>query len=379
MGIEDCDYVGVTAMTPMYPIALEVCKSIKRINRKTVIVLGGYHATFFDRQILRGCRGIDIVVRGEGEKPFLDVLNGVSRSIIPGITYRDEYNKIRRNPDGPPLQSEEIPIPAYHLLSGHLRQYRLNISTVRGCRYKCSFCVNNVFWGKERFRNLKDVMSELTYLADKAEEGTLLHFCDNNLAGSRHRLIQLCNLLIEAKLPFSFSCDLRVDHVDEEAVRMLRRAGFVRIMMGVEDADDLVLDSSSKGLSFKTNLRAARLIKENSDIIVSAYWLWGLPGSSRTTVRANIQKIAELFTADNLIDEVRGGSFVPLPGTVMYSNPEKFGMEIISSDWSKYLRDLFPVYRLRTLNEYELYLANLALQAAVTVGYMWKWLCRKVA
>ncbi|MHA1372469.1 MAG: cobalamin-dependent protein, partial [Promethearchaeota archaeon] len=63
--------VGITAMTPYIKNAYILSRAIKKINNKTIIVLGGWHASALPERTLLECPEIDIIVRGEGELTFL--------------------------------------------------------------------------------------------------------------------------------------------------------------------------------------------------------------------------------------------------------------------------------------------------------------------
>ena len=62
---------------------------------------------------------IDYVIRGEGEKPFTALVDGVPGDQIGGLSYRCEHplQPFRHNPpDGPIQDLDALPTPAYHLV-----------------------------------------------------------------------------------------------------------------------------------------------------------------------------------------------------------------------------------------------------------------------
>jgi len=153
----DLDIVGITATTMMIPDAYRVAKISKKINPNIVTIIGGPHVTFVPILTLKESPDIDIVVRGEGEEIFRQLLHVLSKnkslSEVKGITYR-ENNKFKSTPPMPLIKDiDSIPIPAFDLLP--MNKYIFDgkkfgtIITSRGCPYQCIFCVSSLMGGKD--------------------------------------------------------------------------------------------------------------------------------------------------------------------------------------------------------------------------------------
>jgi radical SAM superfamily enzyme YgiQ (UPF0313 family) len=80
--------------------AIELAKRIKKNYPRTYIVLGGYTASYFAREILEEFPFIDGIIRGEGEKPILALVRALTRkrtlTRIPNLSWR-KGKKIVRN------------------------------------------------------------------------------------------------------------------------------------------------------------------------------------------------------------------------------------------------------------------------------------------
>jgi len=70
--------VGITSMTPTIQSALLSARVTKEACPDAIVVLGGPHATFTDKQVLTQEAAVDIVVRGEGEPTLLELARHVS-------------------------------------------------------------------------------------------------------------------------------------------------------------------------------------------------------------------------------------------------------------------------------------------------------------
>jgi radical SAM superfamily enzyme YgiQ (UPF0313 family) len=79
------DIVGTTSVTLNYPIASEILKYCKSLNKDIVTIFGGPHVTFTAKDTLDEAPWIDIVVRGEGERTNA------------GFSERQKARRYRRN------------------------------------------------------------------------------------------------------------------------------------------------------------------------------------------------------------------------------------------------------------------------------------------
>jgi anaerobic magnesium-protoporphyrin IX monomethyl ester cyclase len=135
------DVVGVTSVSLTYKSALEILNSAKEIFPKCLTILGGCHATFWDKEALRESSNLDVVVRGEGENTILELVRrletGRDFCDVLGITFR-KNGKTVRNLDKPYIVNlDDLPFPAHHLWPiERLRKYGaviFPVMTSRGC------------------------------------------------------------------------------------------------------------------------------------------------------------------------------------------------------------------------------------------------------
>jgi len=227
---------------------------------------------------------------------------------------------------------------------------------MRGCTGTCFYCVNNGYWGKPRQRPIDNVINELKYLNDALGDGYYIHLTDNLFTYNKDRVIELCNRINTAGINLYFSCDTSADLIDNEIVKALESANVIRVCLGFEDADNNILKISNKKVSYEDNVKASSIIMENSQrMLVSAYWLLGLPGSSHDSMHHNIQEIRRLIR-DEIVHIVAPKIFIPYPGTPFFSNPDKFNIKIHSHVWSDYERYAFPpVFSAGELSNNEIY------------------------
>jgi len=149
--------VGISSMTgPQIWGGLKASEIVKQ-KSDAKVVWGGVHPSLLPQQTLENPY-VDIVVQGEGEETFLELVralgNGESLGKVNGIWYK-EGGKITQNPARPFIDLNRQPPLSYHLMD--LRTHMMKISgldallfeTSRGCPHNCAFCYNTCFSNRQ--------------------------------------------------------------------------------------------------------------------------------------------------------------------------------------------------------------------------------------
>ena len=77
------DVIGVTAITPSIYVAENILKLAQEEVPGALRVLGGVHATFMYKQVFSEAPWVDVIVRGEGEEIFLNLIRAVDQGEWP--------------------------------------------------------------------------------------------------------------------------------------------------------------------------------------------------------------------------------------------------------------------------------------------------------
>lgn len=371
---QEAHVIGFTAVTPVVQQVYELCKQAKQLHPSVLCVLGGPHANAMADHCLAECSDLDIVIPGNGEVPFAQIVDHpTSYQDVPGIMYRQSPYEVVQNPA--PHQERllapvDLPGPAYHLLSRPINAYGHNIRTYAGCPYQCNFCIERLSWrGRKGHNSLERVIDELRFVTQGATANTLIHFSDSIFTLDKHRTIELCDRLAKARLNAVFSCDTRVDHIDADIVKALVAARFVSIRLGIEDMDDDILQTVNKGILAGQSFYALEIIRSIAPhIVIHAYMLTGLPGSTMETLHNTAHTIQSLILQEK-VDVIGNKMLVPYPGTPYFHSPEQHNMQVLHTNWGKFDRMSLPVYRLTSLTEYQIYFSFLTLESAQLQAY----------
>lgn len=321
----------------------------------------GTHVTAMPTETLRDYPALDFVLRGEPELTFrelIDVsegrqadrpewvetmlkkadplwepspdrsrLNGapLDLSKIRGLVWRQQ-GEIRMSVDRPFIPDlNELPMPLHHLLP--LDKYRMPlmrgpftfIVTSRGCTAGCKYCIKHVsYQWSVRLLTPERIMKELWLLHDLGIHN--IHMYADLFTINREQVMGLCERIIEEKLPIKWTCNSRVDYVDEEMLKMMGRAGCWLISWGIESGNEMILKRAAKGADPK-KARQALTWARQAGIKNWGYFIIGLPGETLETIRETIE-----FSKSLPLDIALFHIAAPYPGT-------PFFFEVVENGW----------------------------------------------
>lgn len=309
------DIVGITSTTPSFSRAVEIARTVKELSSDTTVVMGGTHVTFAPEDALRG--GADVVVRGEGEQAFLELLEGRELGKIRGIAYM-EKGRVIRNPDReliPDLDS--LPFPAWEHFPLHSYGI-MSLITSRGCPYSCSYCSASRFWRhRVRYRSPENVLEELKLIADQGFK--LIRFMDSTFTLDKKRALRICELIKDEALDLKWSCETRADALSDEILEALAGSGCNLICIGVDSGSQRVLDETNRRIMVATIKKAFERIKKYG-IATRAYVTFGFPGESEKGVMETLKLLDEVKP-----DQILFSLATAYPGTELWGHE---GVEI---------------------------------------------------
>lgn len=329
------DIVGISVMTGKLGSALNIAKIIKDFDRDIPVVFGGPHPTILPEETLKN-EAVDIVVRGEGEYTFLDMVKNIEsddlRKVL-GITYKDN-KKVIHNPDRPLIQNlDELPFPARHLLLDRDKYgpsaFRSLFAT-RGCPYNCIFCASHKIWTKRvRYRSPENVIDEIKYVRKEFKVKNF-YFEDDSFTLNSKWTNKVCDLMINEQLNINWGCETRADHVAEDLIGKMKKAGCRHINIGFESGDEEILKKIKKGITLEQIKTATNIILKN-DMKLTAFFMIGFPWETKEEISKTLALIKELN-----IDHPTYSIATPYPGTELYEICESEGLIPENVDWSTF-------------------------------------------
>jgi radical SAM superfamily enzyme YgiQ (UPF0313 family) len=244
---------------------------------------------------------------------------------VKGLVWRHGSETVV-NPDRPFIRDlDDLPLPRHDLLP--LEKYRAPlvrgsyafVVTSRGCPAACRFCIKHVSYGRSvRFRSPENVMAELELLDRLGVHS--VHMYTDLFTVSREQVMGLCELILERELKVRWTCNSRVDFVDEEMLRMMARAGCWMISWGIESGNNEILRRVRKGIRTEQVEQALRWSKA-AGIKNWGYFIIGLPGETEGTIQQTID-FAKRLPIDLALFHIAA----PHPGS-------PFFFEVVENGW----------------------------------------------
>lgn len=291
------DVVGISCLfTPYYREALEIARRVKK-GLNVPVVMGGSHASAAPESLLSS-PDVDYVIRGEGERAFvalLDFLRGETPlEAVSNLAYKKEGRPCF-NPIGENFPLDELPFPdlddfapSSYTLAGKPMTFMI---TSRSCPHKCSFCsVHTTFGEKYRLRSLENVLEEIELRYRRGYR--VIDFEDDNLTYYKSTFKELCRRLI-ARFPRGALQLVAMNGIsylslDDEMLELMAKAGFSHLNLALVSSDKTVRETTKRPHTLGAYLRVVDKAFQLGFKIVS-YQILGLPNE---TLASMIQTLA---------------------------------------------------------------------------------------
>ena len=309
------DFLVISTTTPTLDDDLRICSAAKRILPDIRIIAKGAHFLKFSEKVMERFYDLDMIVRGEAEMTFKEVIQGKEPSEIEGLTWRGPEGVIS-NPDRQFIEDlDSLPFPARHLIDNSLYVRPDNnkplgvIKVSRGCPYHCFFCLASPVSGTNvRMRSPENIIRELRLCIEKYGIRDFIFWSDI-FSMSKQWVMELCRAIIDSGLKFTWSANTRADTIDIEMAEYMRKAGCVMVSVGVESGNQEILNKTGKGITIEQIRETFRIFKK-AGLKTLAYYLIGLPWETRETAEETIRFSIELDS-----DFASFFTVTPLPGT----------------------------------------------------------------
>jgi anaerobic magnesium-protoporphyrin IX monomethyl ester cyclase len=316
------NYLTKMCLTNMRGAAFAMCKMAKQYG--CTVLVSSSDSTDRYREYLT--EGADFVMIGEAEHTLLELTDhlksgNTDHAAVKGLAFVSKGDVIK-TPGRPILKNlDSLPLPAWDLVD--IEPYRqtwlkssgyfsLNMSTTRGCPFKCNWCAKPIYGNRYNSRSPENVLSEIKLLKQKYNMDHIW-FCDDIFGLKPGWAIAFAELLKAKNIQIKFKIQSRADLlVHEDTVKALAQSGCADVWIGAESGSQMILDAMNKGITVDQIRIATQLMKENG-IKPSFFIQFGYPGEMKEDIRLTIDMINEL-----LPHEIGISVSYPLPGTSFY-------------------------------------------------------------
>jgi tRNA A37 methylthiotransferase MiaB len=290
-------------------------KEFKKSFPKSEIYIMGPHPTMRPEKILQETKA-DGLIMGEPELAIVDLCEKSPKK-TKGIAYL-EKGKIKFTKKREPADISKFPIPAFHLLPMEKYSYEMMgdkfsiIETSRGCPFQCIFCAKDIMYNKKyRAKSLEKVEKELDVLVNNFGIKNI-YFIDLEFTVNKNHSEEICDLLLRKNYPIKWTCQTRIDTVDEKLLKKMKKSGCKSIHFGIESGSDRILKLTKKGMN-KDKIRKGIELTKKIGIETIGFFMLGLPEEREEDMIKTIEFAKELNP-----DYVSFNIASPYPGTEFY-------------------------------------------------------------
>lgn len=318
--------------------------TFKQLNPDGLAVFGGVHVTNQGERVFRLVPAADVVVNGEGEITFRELLRaylaGRRQELhdIAGLSFRDPDGRTVTTPDRERIKDLEI-IPSPFLTgaipmvdsAGNFLYDVGMLETNRGCPYSCSFC----YWGGATGQKVRSFSRDR--LRDELElfgryKVPNICLCDSNF-GMLNSDLEFIEDLVAVRQKYGYPRRL-----DPSWAKNKSRA-FYDIVQRMKAADLHAtftlalqsLDNNTLGLARRRNMKlnvwndlADWLIEQKLECFVEL--IWGMPGETVASFLDGYDRVAQRIT------RIATYSLIVIPNTEFSDNADKYNFVRVRSD-----------------------------------------------
>lgn len=344
---------GISTYFESWSATKSLISAIKEFNSEAIVIGGGVCSNSSDQKMIEEL-GFDYISLGEGELSFVNLCNSLLKNTdlnkCAGISYKNNYGEMVRREAVRISNLDELVFPDRNLIKLDKYVYPFTISTARGCPGRCVFCSSYSFWGKNIYlRSVENIILEIKDIASNFDSNEFF-IVDDTFTMIPERTKKFCELLLKIGRDFTWGCESRADIVDEDLLKIMYNSGCKMIQFGLESADNDILKSINKNITFEQVEKASKLAHNiGFDINVSV--IIGHASDTKETIEYTIEKarlLKEKYSA-NVLFSIN----TPYPGTDLYKKADEYGIEILTDNFDFYSTDN-AIINTRNLTSYDL-------------------------
>lgn len=237
-----------------YSITTGEDKFYQQLNEKLkknvnfISFFGGAHCTFYPEFINE--TGVDIICRGEGEIPLLELANKLEKkediTKIENLWVKKD-GKIHKNEIRNFIENlDDLPFPDRELINKYKQYRKMKVRrflTMRGCLYDCPYCYiyayRRMYKNKGKFvrqRSVNNVIEELKVIKERYNPKSI-EFVDDVFIVTQDWILDFCEKY-KSSIGLPFIMHARIEQINEKVVKALKEANCNLIRYGIESGNE---------------------------------------------------------------------------------------------------------------------------------------------
>lgn len=328
---------------------MQLAEDLGKVMPGTDIWLGGPEVSYDAEETLNELPLIKGIIRGEGEKPFTEIVrvhfaDNTTRTRvdeelknISDLTFREASGGIICTPQSRRMDFDSVPFPYENF--DEFNNRIIYYESSRGCPFRCSYCLSSVDKSL-KFRSPVLVKDELKRFLDsnipqvKFIDRTFN--CNHKHAGEIWRFIRDNDNGIT-----NFHFEVAADLMNDEELELLgsMRAGQVQLEIGVQSTNIRTLTEINRPMDFDKVCEIVTKLKSGNNIHLHLDLIAGLPFEDMQSFRISFNDVFALRP-----HQLQLGFLKVLKGSPMESGSKKYGLryteaapyEVLQTRWISY-------------------------------------------
>ncbi len=334
---EKADVVAFSTYVWNTNYVFNLVRSLRKIS-DAKIWLGGPEVSYDAPFILENNKEVDVIMKGEGEETFIDLINktvlGEDYRSVLGITYRDGEDIIDSN-ERMPIDMDKL-IYTYSNRLDDMKNKIIYYESSKGCPFNCSYCMSSID-KKVRYKSLDKVFSEIGLLLDAKVKQ--VKFVDRTFNCDKKRTMAIWQFLKDNDNGITnFHFELAIEIFDEEMAKLLNslRKNQVQCEIGVQTTNQTTLKEINRRNDMDLIKRHVKMIQDGKNIHVHLDLIAGLPFEDLESFKNSFCDVYNMKP-----DCLQLGFLKVLKGTKMHLKAKEYGLvyrdeapyEVLKTNW----------------------------------------------
>ncbi len=329
------DFVCTGGLSDSYHQAKSITDAVRNTGSDIGVILGGGMISS-EPEIIFNALEPDYIVIGEGENTIRELLSCLEKkeeiTNVDGIGFRGETGQFQiTKKQAPIMDLDALPLPDFDGFEFETYLSRMRptdfyfydifdsprvypIIGSRGCPFLCTFCFHPL-GPKYRQRSIDSIMAELEFMVIKHKINIIAVY-DELFTYDQDRVYEFCARIKELFKKLSWecrwTCQMRVDGLDEACLKTMKDAGCHMVSYGFESYSQTVLKSMRKSIKPEQIGQAIQITQKNG-VSLQANFIFGDTAETSETAKETLD-----FWKDQVDAGVQLGFITAYPGTKIF-------------------------------------------------------------
>lgn len=342
---EKPNLIAIETKAPVIRQHWKIVDNIKQQTSNIKIVLMGDHVSAFPKESMENSLVDFIIVGGDYDVSLRNLVEYLEnkKEMPKGMWYREDGEI--KNTGKPDLSFDLNNLPfidrdltKFHKYGEKWKRYFPFAYTMAGrdCWYgKCSFCSWKNLYSNFRVRTPENLLDEIGFLIKKHSVKEV--FDDTGTFPNDEWLIKFCEGMIERDYnkKILFSCNMRFDQLNPSVIKLMKKANFRKLKLGLESANQNTLDRLNKGITIEEIIDGS-ILASKAGLEVHLTVMVGYPWETKKE-HLNTLRLAKYLMDKGYSHMLQATILIPYPGTPMYFESLKNNwFKINPQDYDKY-------------------------------------------